>query len=98
MLFYIFDVKSYRFTVTMYLFNFLFLIAVDCGLLLPLANGTITYTPGTLVGGVAIHECDEGFIVQGGEERVCLEGGEWESAVIFCLKGVLMVTYWHRVH
>ncbi|XP_064397056.1 sushi, von Willebrand factor type A, EGF and pentraxin domain-containing protein 1-like isoform X3 [Halichondria panicea] len=61
---------------------------LDCGLLPPLANGTITYTPGTLVGGVAIHECDEGFIVQGGEERVCLEGGEWESAVIFCLKVV----------
>ena len=61
--------------------------SVDCGLLPPLGNGTISYSPNTALGGVATHSCDVGFIVQGGEERVCLSSGQWEEADIFCLQG-----------
>lgn len=61
---------------------------MDCGLLPPLGNGTISYSPNTALGGVATHSCDEGFIVQGGAERVCLPSGEWEEANIFCLQGL----------
>ncbi len=70
---------------------------VDCGVLPPLENGTITYSPGTAVGGVATHSCDEGFIVQGGTERVCQMNGLWEPLIIFCLKGTyvcLLLSNW----
>ena len=47
------------------------------------ANGDTTVSSTTL-NSVALHTCDDGFVLVGQRERVCLENAEWSAPLPSC--------------
>ena len=58
-------------------------IAVDCGDPPAPENGDVSADQTTL-GNTATQSCNEGYILQGVEERTCLPSGEWSDEVAQC--------------
>ena len=59
----------------------------DCGLLVNLDNGAITYLNGTVEGSVATYSCDPGFELKGEPTRNCGSNGEWTGDAVTCAGG-----------
>ena len=58
-------------------------IVVNCGDPGIPDNGTATGTT-TTFGSVVIHTCDDGSVLVGANERICLESGDWSAAPPSC--------------
>ena len=58
-------------------------IAVDCGAPPAPENGDASADDTTL-GNIATQSCDDGYILQGVEERTCQTNGQWSDEVAVC--------------
>ena len=59
------------------------IIEVDCGNPgIPVDGGTTVNS--TTLDSVAIHNCDDGFLLVGESQRICLESGEWSAPLPTC--------------
>ena len=56
---------------------------VDCGDPGIPDNGTTTGT-NTTFGSVVTHTCNDGFVLVGTDERICLESGNWSASLPSC--------------
>jgi len=73
---------------------------VDCGAPDPPSNGSVSYTL-TTEGSTVVHNCDDGFVLCGDENRTCLSfpisgflsgfTGVWSGSVPDCIS-----EYMHR--
>lgn len=43
-----------------------------------------TVVNSTTVGSVAFHSCDEGYVLDGTDRRVCLSNGSWSKTLPSC--------------
>jgi CUB/sushi domain-containing protein len=59
-------------------------IAVNCGNLTDISNGSVTFSE-TTFGSIATYSCDEGFGLQGSTERVCETIGQWSGSEPSCI-------------
>ena len=57
--------------------------AMNCANLSNPLNGTVVVS-GTTVGDNATYSCDNGFLLQGVNRRVCTSGGEWSGSAPTC--------------
>ena len=58
-------------------------VAVDCGNLTDISNGSVSLTE-TTFGSIATYSCDEEFGLQGSSERVCEAMGQWNGSEPSC--------------
>ena len=63
--------------------NFLYVLAVDCGLIVTPQNGSKLGEKTTYPHSVRF-ACDEGFILLGSVERYCLSKGMWSGQQALC--------------
>lgn len=59
-------------------------LPVDCGELVNPRNGHVATDAGTTYGEVAVYTCQSGFVVNGSNEQICLETGNWSTPVPEC--------------
>ena len=60
-----------------------FYIVINCGDPGIPDDGTTTGTI-TTFGSVVTHSCDDGFVLLGADERICLESGNWSAPLPSC--------------
>ena len=60
--------------------------ATGCGLLPGIANAEEIRYPSNSTdnGSLALYECFSGYALQGNEERICQEDGQWSGTQPFC--------------
>ena len=70
-----------------------------CPALTDPANGTVTWT-GLIPGSTATYTCDEGFELNGVQNRTCQSDGTWSDVPPTCDRGVLRfgVAHVHTVN
>ena len=51
---------------------------LECEDLASPANGQVTLN-GTAFGSIAIYSCDDGYVLNGNEMRICQSSGEWSG-------------------
>ena len=57
--------------------------AVDCGNLTDILNGSVNFTE-TTFGSISTYSCNDGFGIQGSNERVCEATGQWNGSEPLC--------------
>jgi hypothetical protein len=62
----------------------------DCGILGNPSNGDVSAPEGTTFDNKAVYSCDEGYILNGRETRLCLSTGLWSSTAPTCVKGIVL--------
>ena len=55
-----------------------------CGALSAPANGTVSLSNDDLVESIATFSCDEGFVITGPQQLVCLSTGAWSESAPTC--------------
>ncbi|XP_060560466.1 sushi, von Willebrand factor type A, EGF and pentraxin domain-containing protein 1-like [Ruditapes philippinarum] len=60
----------------------------DCGILSNPSNGNVSTPKGTTFENKADYSCDNGYILNGTETRLCLLTGSWSSTAPTCVKEV----------
>ena len=68
----------------MYMMDFSFVAAVDCGTLNAPANGQVSHSAGTAFGQTATYSCDIGYILMGDSTRTCQAMGMWSGSAPTC--------------
>ena len=59
------------------------LVAVDCGALTDPMNGNVLVAH-TVFGSVAVYECDENYMRDGSQSRLCQEDATWSGMEPTC--------------
>ena len=63
--------------------------AVECATLVNPENGDVMVTGQTL-GSVATYTCDDGFMLEGNENRECGPDGRWSGEEPICIREALI--------
>ena len=66
-------------------------IVINCGDPGIPDNGATTGT-NTTFGSVVTHSCDDGFVLVGADERICLESGNWSTPLPSCQSKCISIT------
>ena len=82
--------------------RFLFLIAVDCGLLPAPGNGDVVHT-GTTFNEMAEFSCNTGYELSHSSSRRCMADATWSGSSPTCIRmythtPVTNVTWLHHIH
>ena len=66
------------------LHGIIFILAVDCDILMDPANGQVTLTAGTTFGQNATYSCNTGYNLVGDSTRTCQATGVWSGSEPTC--------------
>ena len=69
---------------TYHVASLFFMTVVDCGTLTNPTNGQVSHTGRTTFGQTATYSCDTGYILVGGNTRMCQATGVWSGSSPTC--------------